>query len=129
MRGGVIHERSLDLLDFRFASLGAKTGRQVPVSLGRSTGYIDLVVEMENILLAIEAERSRRRVEGDVIKAQTVGAAELWIVTPQQMLVRRIRDTLGDVRPGNQNQVAVSVLTLGDALQQVPNCFSRFLPS
>lgn len=129
MRGGVIHERSLDLLDTRFASLGAKTGRQVPVSLGRSTGYIDLVVEMESILLAIEAERSERRVAGDVIKAQKVGAAELWIVTPQQMLARRIRDSLVDVCPGKQNHLAVSVLTLGDALHQVPDCFSRFLSS
>lgn len=78
-----MHEQFLlGILDENSRQLGADTRRQVPVRAGHRTRYIDMVIELGGKLVAVEAERSARRVANDVDKAINLGADELWIVCP-----------------------------------------------
>ena len=146
MRGGFIHNDVLvNRLLRSFEVEGWSCDTEVPVRMGETIGFIDLVVERDGYCIAVEAELSARRIDRDLQKAQAIRAAELWIVTPHarvsgavrrafhRMDVRLARDddALGSVFGtnvgGNGNDgVAVFVLTQGAAAQRVRNSLRMF---
>ncbi len=122
MRGGHFHEYMLDTLEDACRKQGWKTRRQVPSRKGRSTGYIDLLVEVgPDSLLLIEVEMAtKKRVVNDLRKRADCGEnAVLWIVTPTAKLQRSIQRHLRslDIR----ERSSVFVLTFEQARRQVAN--------
>ena len=120
MNGGYVHEFILDSLDKAFREADVAVSRQVPSRPGRQTGYVDLVAHVGGETLAIEAEMSPRRVLQDLQKAEELGA-HLWIVVANRRVVSSVRKHLRQLRTGKKMDVCV--LTLGQALQRVRNCF------
>lgn len=127
MDGGDIHERVLlGCVETAFRERGASTRRQAPCGSGTQRGFIDLAVEVENKRLAIEAELSGRRIANDVRKAIAWGADQLWIVVPNQRVLRAARRAWKRQRIEGET-IAIFFLTLGQALQQVSTDFSGAL--
>jgi hypothetical protein len=124
MKGDIVHEHSLDDLADALASRRFAVSRQVATRMGRDIGYVDLVAERGGRRLAIEVEMSARRVANDLRKAAALGAS-LWIVVPNRRVVRAVRRRLADlgVRP---TAPWICVLTLGQAMHRLKNCFPLF---
>ncbi len=114
----------LDVLSHAFARRNVAVSRQVATRPERSTGYVDMVAEGHGWRLAIEVEMSARRVANDLHKAAEL-EAWLWIVVPNakvsRAVLRRLQDL--DIQP---RAPWICVLTLGQALQRLTNCFPCF---
>ena len=127
MNGGYVHDELLiGILDHEFQKLGAQTQRQVLSRIDEGRGFIDLVVRIDGMLLAIEAERSARRIANDWQKAVHLGADRLWIVVPNHHVLAAVR------RQGKRlaidcRKIEIFYFTLGRALQQVTVLFSKSL--
>ena len=124
MRGTYLHNEVLiDPLDRAFRSFGATTRLESYVNASGVAGAVDLLVEQPQVRIAIEAELSVRRVGRDLRKAIAVRADELWIVVPNVRLVRSVRRKLSTL-PATPIWLDVFVLSQGQALQRVTDCFS-----
>jgi hypothetical protein len=129
MLGGLCHEHVLlDPLEAAFGKRNAETSRQVPVRLGAKLGFVDLVVQLGSGRLAIEAEMTPRRVVNDLHKAAALEATWLWVVVPNCRVARSVRTQLRKLGVP-ERRPWISVWTLGEAIQQVVNCFPLFSPS
>lgn len=146
MRGGFIHNDVLIARLLRsFEVAGWSCDTEVPVRMGESLGFIDLVAESVGYCIAVEAEMSARRIDRDLRKAQAIHAAELWIVTPNALVAGAVRRTLHrmDVRLApdddglmdvygrnggviGDNSPAVFLLTQGAAAQRVRHYLPLF---
>jgi hypothetical protein len=123
MLGGHIHERViLESLDRALRERGAETSRQVPVRYGGKIGFVDLVARLRSEQLAIEAEMTARRAAHDLYKAAALEATRAWIVVPNHRVARSVRRKLQELGMPDQTPW-ICVLTLGQALQRVANCF------
>lgn len=149
MRGGFIHNYVLIAGLLRsFEAQGWSCDTEVPVRMGETIGFVDLLAERDGYCIAVEAEMSARRVDRDLRKADALRATELWIVTPNAHIagaVRRalhrmdVRITRGDAGWGSglgqatwdagNNGVAVFVLTQGAAAQRVRDSLRIFARS
>lgn len=149
MRGGFIHNDVLIASLLRsFEAQEWSCDTEVPVRMGESIGFVDLVAERDGYCIAVEAEMSARRIDRDLQKAEALRAAELWIVTPNariagaahrtlhRMDVRIARDDAGwgsglgqGGRDAGNYGVAVFVLTQGAAAQRVRDCLRMFAGS
>jgi len=128
MRGDFLHnEVSVDQLDVAWRSVGASTWRERAIfdAQGQIFGYTDLLVRLGSYLIAVEVELSPKRVARDIEKALALSATELWIVTPNVRVRCAIHRSLQRLGQGSGNGF-IFVLTLGQALQRVRNCFSLF---
>ena len=126
MKGGYIHEHLLlDGLERAFKKRGAKVRRQVSTRPGRKTGYADLLIDLESGRLVIEAEMSSKRIDNDLKKARDLEAIWLWIVVPNQKVAHSVRKQLEELGV-RAIEPWICVLTLGQALERVTNCFSLF---
>jgi len=116
---GFVHEELLiKPLEREFGEMGARTQRGALVRTGRSIGFVDLFAEIGSKRFVIEAERSARRVDRDLLKAMSLAADELWIVVPTGHEVHAVDRKLS--RMGVRlPQPGLFVLTLGQALQRV----------
>lgn len=95
MRGGRIHNDVLIAPLLRsFEAAGWTGDTEVPVRMGETIRFIDLVAERDGCCIAVEAEMSGRRIDRDLEKAQAIHAAELWIVTPNARVAGAARRTL-----------------------------------
>ncbi len=126
MRGDHLHN---DVLVERVAQAlraqGAITKKEYFIRFSGGSGYIDLLVEQGLVRIAVEAELTNRRIEKDLVKAIAVNAEELWIVTPTSHLARSIRSRLEKSPALVRTHPQVFVLSLGQALQRVGDCFSK----
>lgn len=121
MRGFVHEQILLAPLQQEAHLRGADTGREVATGSGRRCGYVDLVIECDRLMIAVEAELSSRRVANDLTKAMAIGADELWIVVPAASIARAAARVLRQLnRPAKP---AVFVLTVGQALHRIRNRF------
>lgn len=129
MRGGYLHNNFL-IRPVEGASRfhGARTHREVHVITLAGPGFIDLVAEWEDRIVAVEAELTPRRVRHDVAKAAAVGASELWIIVPTWRIAGLIRRALERVEIEG-SELGVFVLTVGQARERVTECFPLFSAS
>ena len=123
MRGGFIHN---DVLVYGLVRLfeaeGWSCDTEVPVRMGESIGFIDLVAELDGFCIAVEAEMSVRRIDWDLQKAQSLGATELWVVTPNASVAGAVRRALRrmdvhiarDDEDGSRDALARRVRSNGD---------------
>ena len=126
MKGGFIHKTLiLDELEEKFKQLGMQTSREVVVKARCTTGYIDLLVNLDGALLVIEAELTSKRISNDLVKAMNIGATWLWIVVPYVKVVEAVDRQLAALAV-RVKEPSVCVLTLGQALQRVRGCFPLF---
>lgn len=123
MRGGYLHNHVLlDPIEAALRQRGARTWREKATSPGRRTGYVDLLVELGDRRIAIEAECSSKRIAGDLAKSAEVDATELWMVVPTVSVAASVRRRLKETSVAALG-AEVFVLTLGQALQRVTDCF------
>ncbi len=122
MRGGHLHNAVLlgPLIEFA-ATGGARVRLERWVD---PLGFIDATVETPLGLVAIEAERTSRRVLSDVAKAERLGAAELWIVVPTSLVAHAV-DRRIEALP-RPPRVPTFVLTQGAAKHRLAVVFARF---
>ncbi len=98
-----------------------QTDLEVPIRMGETIGFVDLVAEREGYCIAVEAECSAARVERDLDKAQALRADELWIVTPTRRVADAVQRRLGRLLiPVDPDSICV--LTQGQALHRVTSC-------
>ena len=71
------------------------TESEVPIRIGEAIAFVDLVADRAGYCIAVEVECSAARIERDLVKAQALHADELWIVTPNVGVARRVRRKLG----------------------------------
>ncbi len=129
MRGGYLHNVILiAVLSDLFELEGWHTDQEVPVRMGSTIRFVDLVAEREGYCIAIEAECSAKRIEGDLDKAQAIGSQELWIVTPTARIAESVRRKLDRLYvPVNRD--GLFVLTQGAATERVMNKLPHFAGS
>ncbi len=129
MRGGYLHNAiMISVLAELFELEGWHTDQEVPIRMGSSIRFVDLVAEREGHSIAIEAESSPKRIEGDLDKAQAMGAQELWIVTPTARIAAGVRRKLDRLFvPVNRD--GLFVLTQGAATERVMNKLPHFAGS
>lgn len=128
MKGGYIHERLiLDRIERLFKEQGVEVQRQVATVKGQHTRYADLIVRIGSHRLIVEAEMSNRRIEGDLQKAKEVSATWLWIVIPNRMVADSVRRRLRELNV-REKEPWLCVLTLGQAVERIANCFSLISP-
>lgn len=124
MRGGYLHNEIMaNELDRAFVRAGFETHREMHVTWPNGSGFIDLVATLGTIRIAIELECSVRRVPRDLLKAAAVPATELWVVVPDRRLARSVQRVLEHLGISSR-MTGIFVLTFGQALQRVTNCFS-----
>jgi len=130
MRGGFLHNRVLvDRLDAAFQAVGASTRLEFPTGPTSPRGFVDILATLGSVRVVCEAELRANRVAWAVQKAVWLDVDYLLIVAPDRPTVRAIRarfDNLGtelDVEPPRE-----FILTLGQALQWVSNCFPFLTP-
>ena len=124
MRGGFLHNKIMAAqLDREFRRFGCHTRNEVHVVWNGGSGFIDLVGEHGGLVVAIEIERTTHRVHRDLLKAAAIQATELWIVGPDQHICRSFERTLQRLQVRIEG-VGIFVLTFGQAVQRVSNCFS-----
>ncbi len=123
-RGGFLHnEVIVSSLQKAFDSRGVETALEVATRPGRRTGYVDLVAYLAQGIIAVEAECSSRRVDRDLVKAEELGAHELWIVTPDHRVRDAVRRELVAL-VGQSDHEGIWILTLGQAVERVGNICS-----
>ena len=125
-RGGYVHNcLLLEPLERSFVGAGASVRRETPVSISGGTCFGDLLVEHGGRRILVEAERSPHRITNDLHKGMALEVDELWIVVPDTATARAVATRLRrmSVYP---NRGGLFVLTLGQALQRVTNCFPLF---
>lgn len=128
MRGGYLHNDILtERLDAAWRSVGASTAREIAITddEGRVCGYTDLLVRHGPTVIVVEVELSGRRVVRDLQKAVALHATELWIVVPNARVRGAVTRKLRRI-PEKPEDPTICVLSLGQALQRVRNCFSLF---
>ena len=129
MRGGYLHNNFLIRpVEEPLRIHSARTRREVHVVTEAGPGFIDLVAECEDRIVAVEAELTPRRVRHDVAKAASIGACELWIVVPTWRIAGLIRRALERVEIEG-SKPGVFVLTVGQARERVAECFPLFSAS
>ena len=122
MRGGFLHNKVLiEPLDTSLRRAGAVTHLEYAVRVDDRIGYVDLFAELIGRRIAVEAERSVHRIEGDLRKAEALEVDELWIVVPTAGVARSVRRKLRSITVGIDCR-RVFVLTQGQALQRVRKC-------
>ena len=123
MRGGFLHNEVLIAsIEAYFLKLGVVVCREYPIAPGRDTGFVDLFVRCGDQRIVCEAELSASRVRRDVEKATVLRADYLFIVVPNERVARTARYRLGETMESSSGP-RISVLPLGQALQQLRNCF------
>ncbi|TWU21316.1 hypothetical protein [Bythopirellula polymerisocia] len=122
MNGGYIHDRNiLDPLVHAFQETGAKVQLQSRSHSAGHIGYCDLTARFpDGLFVAVEIEMTTRRIANDIQKAIDLGADELWVVVPNQKVLRASRQRLQQLAPGPD--VPVFILTLPQALKRVSDC-------
>lgn len=130
-KGGFVHNQLiLKPLRQAFESLGARVHCEHRVGARCESGYLDLLVVLGPVVIAIEAEMSDRRILNDLRKFSAVGADELWIIAPRQRVAASIRRRLQEL-PAAISAMPVRVLTLGQAIdhiEQLKDFFSAGVP-
>jgi len=122
MRGGPIHNHVLlDPVVQEFKAVGAFTYREKTVRIGKQIGYVDLYAELNSHYICIEAELSAKRIANDLNKAMALNATALWIVVPNVQVKRAVKRQLN--RLHLRSSAGIFVLTLGQAIDRVRNCF------
>ncbi len=129
MRGGFIHNVILiTALAELFELEGWRVDTEVPIRVGTTIRFVDLVAEREGYCIAVEAECSPKRIEGDLDKARALGAQELWIVTPNTRIAAGVRRKLDRLFvPVNRD--GLFVLTQGAAKERIMNGLPLFAGS
>lgn len=126
MKGGYIHERLLlDRIERLFRERGFEVQKQVGTTKGMCARYADLVVNIGPHRLVVEAETSSTRVKGDLEKASEMSATWLWIVVPNRKVADSVRKQLRILNV-RETEPWLSILTLGQAIERVTNCYSLF---
>ncbi len=126
MRGGFLHnEVILASVAQEFEQAEWQVELEVPIRMGESIGFVDLVADRDGWCVAVEAECSPRRVGRDLDKAQALRAHELWIVTPNAGVAAAVRRSL-DRMHVQPNRGGLFVLTQGQAVQRVTRCLRLF---
>lgn len=123
MRGKFLHNEILVERSVRaLLGFGAKVIREYPVRKGRHPGFIDAYVELDHFRIALEGERTPRRVGNDIVKAEAVQAHLLFIVAPTAEVARaifrqlRLRECQNPARG-----MKIVVLPFGPALRVLGN--------
>jgi hypothetical protein len=125
MRGGFVHNRVLvERLDAAFRAVGARTRLEYPIGPGTPSGFVDILATKDGVRVVCEAELRARRVEHALRKAVQLDADYLLVVTANGRTARAIRARLAraGLLPGVETPRQF-ILTLGQALQWVTNCF------
>ena len=123
MRGGYLHNVLLiGSLREECARLGIETATEVQVRNGTRSGYLDLLMRPKEYRIAVEAERTGKRVRNDLWKAETAGVDELWILVPTLRVGKSVSRALSRV-PQVPKDLPVFVLPLGRAIQGLRNRF------
>ena len=126
MWGGFVHNKVLlERVLGGFREAGATVREEFPVRIGPHRGFIDGFVQIGDRVIAVEAECSADRVRNDVRKAEAPAATELWIVTPDSETARSARQRLGRKPHEKFSGHSICVLTLGQAMQRLTNCFPK----
>jgi len=126
MKGGYVHERLLlDGIEKLFRERGLDVERQVGTTKGKRARYADLMVKIGSQRLIVEAETSSKRIKGDLQKANEVSATWLWIVVPNRKVADSVQKRLRELNV-RQKEPWLCVLTLGQAAEQLANCFPLF---
>lgn len=119
MKGGYVHDQVLlQGVAAAFKQAGASLRYQAP----SSAGYCDLTARLpDGRLFAVEIEMTTRRIENDLRKGAEIKADELWIVVPNQQVLRASKRRLQQL--ASRSEVAVFILTLPQALKRLSDSF------
>jgi len=125
MSSGYLHDQVLiGGLARALERLGIEAIREHRVGSGRQAGRVDLYAVHGGWRLAVEAELDLRRMPEDVRKARELRAHQLMILVPDRSLIRDGNRLLRSRRLlPSLDGMGISILTLGAARQQLPNCF------
>ena len=120
-----VHDNLLDSIESLANDVGARTGREVSITPGRNAQRVDLLIEVRDKRIAVEAELTAKRIINDLTKARALHADELWIVVPNSTVANAVKRQLSrlGIRP---KECRIYFLTLGKALQRLTNCFPLF---
>lgn len=89
---------------------------------------MDLLIELSEGRIGVEAELTARRIPNDLRKAMELEVDELWIVVPQSRTARSLRSAL-DRQRIRHGRRGLFVFTLGQAVQRLTKCFALFSAS
>ena len=119
MRGGYIHNRVLlDPIAQNALQLGFLIDREVPIAVGERVLYGDLLIQRHSQLILVEVELSSKRIANDLLKAEALGACELWLVIPNPKVARSVRRFLSR-QPFKSGTCDLFVLLLPKVLQRL----------
>lgn len=98
MDGGFIHKLQIEEFLNECQKLDIPAFPQFRVFKdGKIFGYIDVLVEINNLRVAIEFDRSNQRIEKHVHKAIIEQVDELWFVAPNAKVRSQIQATLNKI--------------------------------
>jgi hypothetical protein len=96
------HDLLVDLMCDACDTIGITSTREYAVETASGIGFIDLVASYKNTVVAIEIERSNRRIEADVAKAIALSADELLVVVPNPQVERLVNKRLRELNASKE---------------------------
>ena len=123
MDGGAIHKLEVDRVKEECSIKNISVVTQFPATNGDMRGFIDLVAYIKDQFIAIEIERTSRRIAKDIEKAKAVGATELMIIAtnPAARAAIKRRLTLLKEPTIPQRNAWIYLGCLPQALQRLSN--------
>ena len=115
------HNLLVDSMCNACETIGITPVREYAVKTANGIGFIDLVASNKNTLVAIEIERSNRRIETDVAKAVALSANGLLIVVPNPQVERLVKKRLRGL--ACSKKVKTFVTCLPEATQRLRHYF------
>lgn len=104
------HDLLVDSMCDACEMIGVTHTREYVVKSDEGIGFIDLVASSKNTVVAIEIERSNRRIGADVAKAVALQADELLIVVPNPQVKRLVKKRLRDLTCSKKTGTFVACL-------------------
>ena len=92
-----VHDNLLDSIESLANDVGARSGREVSITSGRNAQRVDLLIEVRDKRIAVEAELTAKRIINDLTKARALQADELWIVVPNSTVANAVKRQLSQL--------------------------------
>ena len=105
LRGGRLHNLLVSTLEAEAHKHGFWTRTEAFVG----SGFADLVVGNQSLVILIEVELGSRRADLDIEKSKRIGADELWIVGSTRRVAKGISDRIEADKNGSRTAILVLV--------------------
>jgi hypothetical protein len=125
MRGQFLHNYKAEWIRTKLIPTPVQVQMECRIRRNGITAYFDLLLQIQDVLLAIEIETSARHIHDTAMKAAIIDIP-LWIVVPTRRIKEQARQKLAhlNVAPGGE---PIKLSLLGQIENELMNYLSLFI--